>query len=179
MASVSILCLAPSACLKPVAPYQASDLQSAGDSLARIFVEPIAERRGQILRAELERRFNTSNRKKNKTHKLQIAMEVKKKERNFPRERIIGEVKVKTIFKLTKNKADEVVLEGSFSERSDYTVLSEFLARRDAEEEAIRHVIERIAGEIALRARLYFFAEATRKKRNNADSKNEPNSHKN
>lgn len=180
MASISILCLVPSACLKPVAPYQASNLQSAGDSLSRIFVAPIAERRGQILRAELERRFNTNNKKKNKTHKLQITMEVKKKERNFPRERIIGEVKVKTSFKLTKNKADEVVLEGIFSERSDYTVLSEFLARRDAEDEAIRHVIERIAGEIALRARLYFFAEATKKKNNNkADNKNEPSSNKN
>ena len=178
MASVIVACSGLLACLAPVAPYQKNNLESASNNLSKILITPIAERRGQVLRTLLEQRFATDN-KKRKTHKLQVSVGVQNRERDFSRERIIGEVVVNAKFTLStnKNKDDKILLRASFSERSDYTVLSEFFARRDAKNEALKHALDRVAGEIALRLQLYFFAENTKKqkiKAKNNDKKPAP-----
>ncbi len=173
VAGAIALCLGLVACLAPVAPYKKSNLKSASNNLSKILVTPIEERRGQILRTLLEQRFATDS-KKRKTHKLQISLSVRKGERDFSRERVIGEVVVNTNFTLSTNKTkdNEILLRASFSERSDYTVLSEFFAMRDAQNEALRHALDRVAGEIALRLRLYFFTEGAKKQKNKSEINN-------
>ena len=167
IASAIVCCSGLVACLAPVAPYQKNNFESASNNLSKILIVPIEERRGQILRTLLEQRLSTDN-KKRKTHKLQVSLSVQNRERDFSRERIIGGVVVNTKFTLSTNKSkdNKILLHANFSERSDYTVSSEFFARRDAKSEALRHALDRTAGEISLRLRLYFFAENAKKQKN-------------
>ena len=178
MASAIVACSGLLACLAPVAPYQKNNFESASNNLSKILITQIAGRRGQVLRTLLEQRFATID-KKRKTHKLQVKINVQNRERNFSRERIIGQVVVNARFTLSTNKNtdNKILLRASFSERSDYTVLSEFFARRDAKSEAIMHALDRVAGEITLRLRLHFFAENVKKQKNktkNNDKKPAP-----
>ena len=160
------------ACLSPVPSYQKTDLETSATNLRHVGVAPIAERRGQILRTLLEERLATAGRKLRKTHDLSVSLTVDKNERDFGRARIVGEMRATARFVLRdkQGKEREILSKGSVSQRSNYTVRSEFLARRDAEEEALRHVLALVADEMLVRLRLYFFTQASKERDLKKDS---------
>ena len=151
------------ACLEPVPSYQKTYLETSATNLRHVTVAPIAERHGQILRTLLEERLATAGRKLRKTHEIETSLSVNKSARDFGRARIVGEMRATARFMLREKRSKEpqIMLQGSVTERSAYTVRSEFLARRDAEEEALRHVLALVADEMLLRLRLYFFTQAS------------------
>ena len=155
-------------CLSPVPSYQKTDLETSATDLRHVAVAPMAERRGQILRTLLEERLTTAGEKMRKTHELEVSLKVNSSTRDFGRARIVGEMRATARFVLRekrgKGKEPKVLSKGSVEERSNYTVRSEFLARRDAEEEALRHVLALVADEMLVRLRLYFFTQASKKR---------------
>ncbi len=155
-------------CLSPVPSYQKTDLETSATDLRHVAVAPMAERRGQILRTLLEERLATAGKKMRKTHELEVSLKVNSSTRDFGRARIVGEMRATARFVLRekrgKGKESKVLSKGSVEERSNYTVRSEFLARRDAEEEALRHVLALVADEMLVRLRLYFFTQASKKR---------------
>ena len=171
-----LLSLFVAGCLSPVPSYQKTDLETSATDLRHVGIAPIAERRGQMLRALLEERLTTAGRNLRKTHELSVSLTVKNNERDFGRARIVGEMRATARFTLRDKKADKknkewkVLLSGSVALRSNYTVRSEFLARRDAEEEALRHVLALVADEMLVRLRLYFFMQASKERALKKDS---------
>ena len=158
--------VAGSGCLSPVPSYQKTDLETSATDLRHVAVAPMAERRGQILRTLLEERLATAGKKMRKTHELEVSLKVNSSTRDFGRARIVGEMRATARFVLREKRGKEpkVLSKGSVEERSNYTVRSEFLARRDAEEEALRHVLALVADEMLVRLRLYFFTQASKKR---------------
>ncbi len=159
-------------CLAPVPSYQKTDLETSAVDLRHIAIAPIAERRGQILRTMLEERLASAGRKLRKTHDISVSLEVDNDERDFGRARIVGEMRATAKFVLREKRSKEQkdLLRGSIFMRSNYTVRSDFLARRDAEEEALRHVLALVADDMLVRMRLYFFTQSKKERELKKDS---------
>ena len=164
------LCVA--GCLSPVPSYQKTDLETSAADLRHVGVALIAERQGQMLRGLLEQRLATAGKQRKKTHELEVALDIHNDERDFGRARIVGETRARVRFVLRETQANKrVLLEGRMTERSNYTVKSKFLARRDAEEESLRHVLALVADEMLVRLRLYFFTTAAQQRETKKDDK--------
>ncbi len=159
-------------CLSPVPSYQKTDLETSAVDLRHIAIAPIAERQGQILRTLLEERLTSTGKKLRRTHDISISLKVDKNERTFGRARIVGEMRATANFVLREKRSKEQkeLLKGSVFMRSNYTVRAGFLARRDAEEEALRHVLALVADEMLVRLRLYFFTQSKKEREIKKDS---------
>ena len=122
--------------------------------LAKVFVAPIAERHGQIMRNEMERAVTAAGPSQSKVYTLQVTVAVQNRELGILKDATATRANIEMRASFALLKDGKPVLRDTMGTTSSYNILdnqySTIISKEDAESRAARDLAQRIITRVSV-----------------------------
>ncbi|MGE5539746.1 MAG: LPS assembly lipoprotein LptE [Gemmatimonas sp.] len=137
---------------------------ASADELASIYVGPVPNREGQILRNYLIERLSENAQPGNPTHTLQIALSIQATGVALSRDNTTSRTNITAIanFVLSEPATNRPVLKGVVRATSSYDVMQSDYATLVSREDAVNRTLREVSDEMRTRLAVYFTDRKTR-----------------
>lgn len=157
---IGVLCaaVALSACgYHPLYGQNSVSAQSQAD-LANIYVEPIKDRAGQLLRSALTHRLSPKAQNRTRIFKLEVTIDESISELAVERDASAtrGNLTLTANYTLTRATNGQIMTAGAITTVSSYNILSSDFATLSAENDSRERAINNLAETLRMRLAIYF-----------------------